>query len=346
MGLAKRIAEALAKLDPDLADKKADQADADRDVTFWSDPIDGKSGVAATGPIDKVAQIKAAIDSLARHRDPTTRGCSAPAGSTSSTDGPARSSACRSMTRTRVVRPAPAPGSCDACGRSGPSTIPINVTISLEALLRLSETPGALDGVPIPASVARQLAADGRWRRFVTEPSTGRLLDVGANTYRPTDALLRFVRARNPTCIFPNCTRRAHQCDCDHTRPFHTAGGRTTSANLAPVCRTHHRCKHELGWNYRRKPTDEVTWKAPSGRTYTTEPDYYADDPQLTDYLTAQSRRRQTANAQNNHASAPTTSATRRSSQGSTPQAPDDDVHPRAPCDASGAPLVLNPWSR
>ena len=43
----------------------------------------------------------------------------------------------------------------------------INVTIDLPTALGLANNPGQLAGYgPIPANIARQIAADGRWKRF------------------------------------------------------------------------------------------------------------------------------------------------------------------------------------
>src|SRR5947209_10838663 len=104
--------------------------------------------------------------------------------------------------------------------------------------------------MPIPAEVARELAADGRWRRWLLEPQTGHLLEVGSATYRPTTALDRFVRGRDRTCRFPSCTRPTVRCDLDHTLAFHSADGDTVPANLTALCRHHHRLKHETDWSY------------------------------------------------------------------------------------------------
>ncbi|WP_239374834.1 MULTISPECIES: hypothetical protein [unclassified Frankia] len=42
--------------------------------------------------------------------------------------------------------------------------------------------------------MARQVAGDGVWRRLVTDPVDGKLLDYGQTTYRPPADLTRFVR--------------------------------------------------------------------------------------------------------------------------------------------------------
>ena len=79
--------------------------------------------------------------------------------------------------------------------------------IDLPTLLGLVEHPGQLQGYgPIPASIARMLAADGTWQRLVVEPVTGHLLDLGSTRYRPSQELtdyLRLSRARGsaaPVC--------------------------------------------------------------------------------------------------------------------------------------------------
>jgi MFS family permease len=80
------------------------------------------------------------------------------------------------------------------------------VTIGLLTLLGLADDPGHLTGYgPIPASVARALAADGEWRRLVTDPSSGAPLDYGRRTYPPPAALVDFLIARDGTCRFPGC---------------------------------------------------------------------------------------------------------------------------------------------
>jgi hypothetical protein len=171
------------------------------------------------------------------------------------------------------------PARCGSCRRTGPPRIPLNVTVSLETLRGLSQDPGELEGWGLlDADTARELAADGELRRWLIEPGTGRLLDVGAGTYRPNAALDRFVRARDRTCRFPNCNRPAVRCDLDHTVAYRE-GGRTTTCNLTPLCRRHHRLKHETDWDYERTPKDAAAWTGPSGRRYLRPPERHGDPP-------------------------------------------------------------------
>ncbi len=112
----------------------------------------------------------------------------------------------------------------------------ICVVVNLTTLLGLDQDPGDIAGVgPIPAEEARELAADGRWRAWITDAATGRVIDTGRRSYTPSAALARLIRAREPYCRMPGCRRRAINCDLDHTVPWPT--GSTTEANLGPLCR-------------------------------------------------------------------------------------------------------------
>jgi len=62
----------------------------------------------------------------------------------------------------------------------------INLIITAGTLARLDNQPAELNGYgPIPADLARRIAADGTWRRILTEPVSGAILDYGRSTYRP-----------------------------------------------------------------------------------------------------------------------------------------------------------------
>ena len=62
----------------------------------------------------------------------------------------------------------------------------IQVVVPYSTLTGADEQPAELVGHgPIPASLAREAAADGVWRRLVTDPLSGTLLDHGRTTYHP-----------------------------------------------------------------------------------------------------------------------------------------------------------------
>ncbi|CAN2178049.1 HNH nuclease [Candidatus Nanopelagicaceae bacterium] len=148
--------------------------------------------------------------------------------------------------------------------------ISVNVTIDLPTLLGLAENPGQLAGYgAIPASVARELAADGKWKRFITDPQTGNLLDYGRQSYEPPQALIDFLIARDRTCRFPGCRRSAALSDIDHAQSWES-GGRTSPDNLGALCRRHHRLKTHDGWNIESRPDGSCTWTSPLGKIYLT----------------------------------------------------------------------------
>jgi hypothetical protein len=144
----------------------------------------------------------------------------------------------------------------------------INVTVDLPTVLGLAENPGQLAGYgPIPASIARTIAKDGRWKRFITDPVSGVLLDYGRETYEPPQELQDFLIARDRTCRFPGCRQPAHLSDLDHVIPW-DEGGKTSADNLGALCRRHHNLKTHHGWKVVMQPDGACTWTSPTGQTY------------------------------------------------------------------------------
>jgi hypothetical protein len=144
----------------------------------------------------------------------------------------------------------------------------VNVTIDLPTLLGLAENPGELAGYgAIPASVAREIAADAKWKRFITEPLTGNLLDFGRESYLPPQALRDFLIARDRRCRFPGCRRSAHLSDLDHAQSWES-GGETSLQNLGALCRRHHRLKTHGGWKIESFRDGSCTWTSPAGKSF------------------------------------------------------------------------------
>ena len=154
----------------------------------------------------------------------------------------------------------------------------INVTVDLPTLLGLAENPGQLAGYgPIPAAVARELASDGRWKRFITEPQTGNLLDFGRESYEPPQQLKDFLIARDRTCRFPGCRRSALLSDLDHAESWES-GGRTSAENIGALCRRHHRLKTHDGWTIESFADGSCMWRSPLGKEFFT-PARSANEP-------------------------------------------------------------------
>ncbi|MBM6401898.1 HNH endonuclease signature motif containing protein [Phycicoccus sonneratiae] len=62
----------------------------------------------------------------------------------------------------------------------------------------------------------------------------------------------------------------ARFCDLDHVVPW--PAGPTSAANLACLCRRHHRVKQRPGWRAALAPEGTMTWTDPTGRVRTTTP--------------------------------------------------------------------------
>ncbi len=181
-----------------------------------------------------------------------------------------------------------------AAGGLGPVPVTarsdIAVVIDAATLLRAVDNPALIPGIgAVPADVGRELAADGRWRAWITDPHTGVVTATSTHTYTPSAALARLIRAREPRCRMPGCTRSATTSDLDHTTPY--PHGPTTPANLGPLCRTHHNLKTHHGYQLTNHPPPDNsppndhnpptgwTWTHPSGLTHTDQPDPPLPDP-------------------------------------------------------------------
>ena len=125
----------------------------------------------------------------------------------------------------------------------------------------------------VPTLTAWALAAGGTWRRLVTDPASGTVVDVGRTRYRPPAGLADLVRARDRACVFPTCQTPAERCDIDHLTAW-SQGGTTSLNNLTTLCQAHHRLKHTPGWTLTRdQATGTLSWHTPDKTVYQRHPD-------------------------------------------------------------------------
>ncbi len=147
----------------------------------------------------------------------------------------------------------------------------VDIRVDLKTLTELTEIPGELAGYgPVIADIARQIALDqpDAEFRFAVTSDDGQIVHVGTTKRRPTASMKRLVHAQHPTCVFRGCRMPATDCDIDHTIAV-SDGGPATDCNLAPLCRYHHRAKHDGGWKYVIH-RDGFTFTSPLGHIYTT----------------------------------------------------------------------------
>lgn len=149
-----------------------------------------------------------------------------------------------------------------------------HIVVDLPTALGLADNPGELAGYgPIPGPIARQLAGDTTWTKWVTEEGGGKLVDAGRRRYVPGPALRELILARDQRCRFPGCEQPARRCDIDHAQPW-DKGGPTSPGNLGALCRRHHRIKTHTEWSITESGTDgSCTWKTPTGEHIQVEPE-------------------------------------------------------------------------
>jgi hypothetical protein len=90
-------------------------------------------------------------------------------------------------------------------------------------------------------------------------------LDVGRTTRVVQPAQRSALVVRDGGCVFPGCDRPLAWCEAHHLRHW-LHGGPTDLANLALLCRAHHRAVHEGGWQLIRGPDGRFSATPPHRR--------------------------------------------------------------------------------
>jgi hypothetical protein len=253
--VASKVKTTIAKLAPEDFEELVDRARDSRRVTCYPE-ADGMATVIAILPAEDAQTVMKSIEAYILKQDAQD----AADWSLLSADMK------RADALTAIASQALASMAHDVQPHRRPITI--SVAIDLPTLLGLAENPGQLAGYgAIPASVARRLAADGNWQRFVSDPTTGNLLDFGREKYTPPQELVDYLLARDRICRFPGCRRTGQSSDIDHAQSWET-GGETNPANLGLLCRRHHRMKTHGGWSLESNPDGSCLWKSPNGKTF------------------------------------------------------------------------------
>ncbi|SDI88232.1 protein of unknown function [Frankineae bacterium MT45] len=251
---ARSVRRAVLTHNQVTAEQQHKEVVAKRTVEHTPRP-DGMAEIWALLPAEDAAAVITAVRTLAGHR---------------SADDPRTADQRRADAFTQIFLDAlTTPGQVPTRHGQRPG---VQVTVALTTLLGLDDLPGELaEHGPVPAAVARRVAADptGTWRRLITDPTTGGLLDYGRTRYTPPQDLTDFVLARDQVCSFPTCAVPAHDADLDHRVPY--PNGPTSPDNLDPKCRRHHRLKHQTRWHTTTIRDDTGThyqWTSPTGHTY------------------------------------------------------------------------------
>ncbi len=126
--------------------------------------------------------------------------------------------------------------------RAASTQVRTSLVVDLNTLRGEADGIGLLDGQPIPAEIAREIAGRTHsWRRFVTDPVDGHLIDRGTDVY--VDPHLRsFILARD---ICRNPVHRhaltSTRLEMDHAEEF--PHGPTSAPNCGALCLPSHQLK-------------------------------------------------------------------------------------------------------
>ncbi len=246
---ARKLAYAL---DPHSVIARIGQAEADRNVTIRPAP-DCMTRVSALLP---VAQGVAAYAALTAAAD------------TARAAGDERSKN-QVMADTLV-------GRVTGEEEAGQVDVEIQLVITDEALLGDSDTPARMnDHGPIPATVARGLAADAigsnrAWvRRLYVRPDSGQLVAMeSARRHFPT-SMKAFIKARDEVCRTPWCGAPIRHTD--HVTPVH-AGGATSLSNGQGLCERCNQVKEHPGWRHTAHPDGTTIIRTPTGHVHRSRP--------------------------------------------------------------------------
>jgi len=253
--LRRRVRRAVLALDPSTAEQRHQRAAAERRVEYHP----GEDGMASLTAFLPAPEAQLIYDRL----------------TTATTLFPTEDTRTLDQQRADLFTDAILSGlPLDALPTVQGRRPAINVVVSADTLLGLDDQPAQLTGYgPITAHTARRLAADqsGTWRRLLTDPDTGALLDISPHRYRTGQRLRDYLTARDDTCVFPTCQQPGYRCEPDHTTPYNQ-GGTTTRHNLALTCRRHNQAKAGTGWTYHHNPDGTYTWTTNTGHHYTSPP--------------------------------------------------------------------------
>ena len=302
---------AVVRVDPDAATRRHHAAVAQRAVTWWPEP-DGMARLQVLGAAPEVMAIHGVVDLLAGPRTPgddrlvgarrfdallelclaavAPRTPSLPVGPAAATESdaakaPDATAAAGAATTAATTGPALDPHDSALTGdgvvvpRCGVKPeVQAQVVVDLPTLLGLADHPGELRGYgPIPAGLAREWLGEATtWRRLVTDPVSGHLLDYGPVVRLAPPRLRDFVLARDGTCTFPGCTRRAagRGVEIDHHPPWRPGGtgGSASAAQTGALCAHHHHLRTHGGWILHTRDHGTSTWSSPSGREHRSAP--------------------------------------------------------------------------
>jgi hypothetical protein len=299
-GLRAFVKAKVIAVAPQQAEQRRRSARESRRVDKPFVECDGMGSMQIVGPVEDLAAVFTAIDAAARARAEAAAGSGARAeaaarGAGVNPDAGVPLAALRFDVLADWAWSALAAGHLGCCAQACPGAsqrlgsrqgraATVNVTVPFTTLIGATDQPGELAGYgPITAEVARRIAGDAVWRRVLTDPASGAVLDYGATRYIPPRHLAEHVIARDRTCRFATCSWPAETSELDHTTPFRPdgTGGPTAAGNLGPLHRRHHNDKTHHGFEFTQPEPGRYVITSPAGLCYQVDPEIIGpvDDP-------------------------------------------------------------------
>jgi hypothetical protein len=287
--LERIVAAAVLDADPALARADADAAAAERGVWVAQSDLHGTKTMvvkAAAGDVirldartDQIADVLAALgdtDTKDARRAKAIGWLADPQAALDliTTPHPVTADAANV---TDASRPAANAGRTGHRGAGAPHTLYEHLTdralMTGMGLLRAgAQVPGCGAGAgelgPLLISQLSELVGHDR---IVVKPVIDLHEKVAVDAYEIPDRIRERVLLRHTHCVFPWCNRPATaRTDLDHVVPYDDTGppGQTSTHNLAPACRLHHRIKTFGGWRCIRLPDTTLEWTSPAGHRY------------------------------------------------------------------------------
>lgn len=276
--------EAAAVCEPDISATVAEEAIDRREVVIETDPVLFHTSIPGAEQGDAAAAvgtIYATLDAAdARDLEQAVAGIAHQLLDHDTTQdlplGARRAAALGVLARGYLTGTMPTPSP------SGAGVAP-GARRTVELLIH-TDTPDLAGTGLVRLAATRGLATVEQLHRWATTPgvTVKPVIVVDLNeeilteAYRPTPRQRRQAMLLHATCAFPHCGVKAEHCDLDHRVPY-DQGGKTTTSNLTPLCRRHHRAKTHLRWRYERVGPGTYLWESPGGCRYLTSPDGTVD---------------------------------------------------------------------
>lgn len=241
----RRIKRRIDAVGCDLAVRRHTRAMADRTVTC-APAGDGMSWISALVPSHEATAVMGRLTATAKHLQKDRR------------EGRTRSQ----IRADLFVSWLKGEGTATAVERKLFVTVPVQLLAGQPVPV---EQAAVVGGDTIDPLTARQLFLDARsFRRVITDPVRGVVVDMDRRTYRPTRAQRDWLIVQHGTCSRDGCSRLAVDADLDHDRPW-SRGGRTNIRDLRPLCPRDHRHRHRTRAVYRTRHDHTVEVRTPTG---------------------------------------------------------------------------------